>query len=45
MELVTLGRTGIKVSRTCLGCMTYGSSQWRPWVLDEEASRSFIRRD
>ena len=44
MELVNLGRSGIKVSRICLGCMTYGSSRWRPWVLDEEASRPFFRR-
>lgn len=44
MELVNLGRTGVKVSRLCLGCMTYGSSAWRPWVLDEEASRPFYRR-
>jgi 1-deoxyxylulose-5-phosphate synthase len=44
MELVNLGRTGVKVSRLCLGCMTYGSSRWRPWVLDEGASRPFFRR-
>jgi aryl-alcohol dehydrogenase-like predicted oxidoreductase len=44
MELVNIGRAGVKVSRICLGCMTYGSSQWRPWVLDEEASRPFFRR-
>ena len=44
MEYVNLGRTGIKVSRICLGCMTYGSSQWRPWVLDEAESLPFIRR-
>ena len=44
MDTVNLGRTGIKVSRICLGCMTYGSSQWRPWVLDEDASRPFFRR-
>ncbi len=44
MELVNLGRLGVKVSRICLGCMTYGSSKWRPWVLDEEASRPFFRR-
>ncbi len=44
MELVNLGRAGLKVSRICLGCMTYGSSRWRPWVLDEEASRPFYRR-
>ena len=44
MEFVNLGRAGVKVSRICLGCMTYGSSRWRPWVLDEEASRPFYRR-
>ncbi len=44
MELVNLGRTGTKVSRLCLGCMTYGTPAWRPWVLDEEASRPFFRR-
>ena len=44
MDYVNLGATGIKVSRLALGCMTYGSSQWRPWVLDEEASRPFFRQ-
>jgi aryl-alcohol dehydrogenase (NADP+) len=44
MEYVNLGTTGAKVSRLCLGMMTYGSSQWREWVLDEEASRPLIRR-
>jgi aryl-alcohol dehydrogenase (NADP+) len=44
MEYVRLGHTGLKVSRLCLGCMTYGSSKWRPWVLDEAASRAFIKR-
>jgi aryl-alcohol dehydrogenase (NADP+) len=44
MELVNLGRTGLKVSRLCLGTMTYGTPKWRPWVLDEEASRPFFRR-
>ncbi len=44
MHYVNLGNSGIKVSRLCLGCMTYGSSQWRPWVLDEEASRPFFRQ-
>jgi len=44
MQYVNLGRTGLKVSRICLGMMTYGSSQWRPWVLDEEAARPFVRR-
>jgi aryl-alcohol dehydrogenase-like predicted oxidoreductase len=44
MDYVNLGTTGTKVSRLCLGMMTYGSSQWREWVLDEEASKPLIRR-
>ncbi len=44
MEFVRFGKTGMKVSKLCLGCMTYGSSKWRDWVLDEEASRPFIRQ-
>ena len=44
MEYVRLGTTGLKVSRLCLGCMTYGTPKWRPWVLDEAASRPFIAR-
>jgi 1-deoxyxylulose-5-phosphate synthase len=44
MEYVRLGTTGMKVSRICLGTMTYGSPQWRDWVLDEQASRPFIKR-
>lgn len=43
MDYVNLGHTGLKVSRLCLGCMTYGSSQWREWVLNEEESRPFIQ--
>jgi aryl-alcohol dehydrogenase (NADP+) len=43
MQYVNLGATGLKVSRLCLGCMTYGTSKWRPWILDEEQSRPFIR--
>ena len=41
MEYVNLGSTGLKVSRICLGCMTYGSRRWREWVLEEEESRPF----
>src|SRR5947207_7853107 len=44
MQFVNLGSTGLKVSRLCLGCMTYGSKKWREWVLEEEESRPFIRR-
>ena len=44
MDYVNLGATGLKVSRICLGTMTYGSSKWREWVLDEEASRPLIKQ-
>ena len=44
MNYINLGNTGIKVSRICLGMMTYGSSKWRDWVLDEDESRPFIQR-
>jgi aryl-alcohol dehydrogenase (NADP+) len=44
MEYVNLGRTGLKVSRLCLGVMTYGSPSWRNWVLPEEQARPFIQR-
>jgi aryl-alcohol dehydrogenase (NADP+) len=43
MDYVRFGKTGLKVSRLCLGCMTYGSSKWREWVLEEEASRPFFK--
>ncbi len=44
MDYVRLGKTGLKVSRICLGTMTYGTSAWRPWVLDEAESRPFVKR-
>ena len=44
MDYTTLGKTGLKVSRLCLGCMSYGSSKWRDWVLDEEESRPFFKQ-
>jgi aryl-alcohol dehydrogenase (NADP+) len=44
MEYVRLGSTGLKVSRICLGTMTYGTPEWRPWILDEAASRPFFVR-
>jgi aryl-alcohol dehydrogenase-like predicted oxidoreductase len=44
MQYVNLGTTGLKVSRICLGMMSYGTSQWRDWVLDEQESRPFVRR-
>ena len=44
MQYVNLGKTGIKVSRLCLGMMSYGSKQWRTWILEEEESKPFIKR-
>ncbi|HEY9728723.1 MAG TPA: aldo/keto reductase [Chroococcales cyanobacterium] len=44
MKYIRLGNTGLKVSRICLGTMTYGSPKWREWVLSEEQSRPFIKR-
>ncbi len=46
MQIVKLGRTGMDVSRLCLGCMTFGVPDRgaHPWTLDEERSRPIIRR-
>jgi aryl-alcohol dehydrogenase (NADP+) len=44
MQYVNLGKTGLKVSRLCLGMMTYGSKTWREWVLDEEATKPFVKK-
>jgi aryl-alcohol dehydrogenase (NADP+) len=44
MQYVNLGKSGLKVSRICLGMMTYGTPEWRPWVLDEVTSRPFIKK-
>jgi aryl-alcohol dehydrogenase (NADP+) len=44
MDYVDLGSTGLTVSRLCLGTMTYGTPAWRPWILDEAASRPFFKR-
>jgi len=43
MKYVSLGHSGLKVSRFALGCMTYGDRSWRPWVLKEDEARPFIR--
>jgi aryl-alcohol dehydrogenase-like predicted oxidoreductase len=43
MKTTRLGTTGLTVSRICLGMMTYGSPQWRPWILDEAASRPLVK--
>ncbi len=44
MKYTRLGSTGITVSRLCLGMMTYGTPQWRPWILDEAQSRPLVRQ-
>src|SRR5678815_4283249 len=45
MEYTRLGSKGLKVSRVCLGCMSYGlPTESNPWVLDEEQSRPYIQR-
>ncbi len=44
MQYTPLGSSGLIVSRLCLGCMSFGTPTWRPWVLDEAAARPFFRR-
>jgi aryl-alcohol dehydrogenase (NADP+) len=44
MQYTNLGNTGMKVSRLCLGMMSYGSKTWREWTLDEEQAKPFIQR-
>jgi 1-deoxyxylulose-5-phosphate synthase len=44
MNYVALGNTGLEVSRICLGCMSYGSTKWRDWVLDEAQSFPFFQQ-
>jgi aryl-alcohol dehydrogenase-like predicted oxidoreductase len=44
MEYVNLGRTGLRVSRVCLGMMSYGKHESRPWTLDEDEAEPIVRR-
>ena len=44
MDYQHLGRSDLKVSRLCLGTMSYGTPKWRPWVLDEPQSRQILKR-
>src|SRR5499426_2727818 len=43
MEYVNLGGTGMRVSRVCLGMMSFGNNSERPWVLDEDAAEPIVR--
>jgi aryl-alcohol dehydrogenase (NADP+) len=44
MEYINLGQSGLRVSRICLGMMTYGTTQWRPWILEETDARPIVQR-
>ena len=44
MDYVNLGKTGLEVSRICLGMMTYGTSKWRSWILNEAEARPIVQR-
>jgi 1-deoxyxylulose-5-phosphate synthase len=44
MQYTQLGRSGLTVSRLCLGCMSYGDPKWRPYVLDADAARPYFAR-
>ncbi len=44
MQYINLGNTGLRVSRLCLGMMTYGSKKWRDWVLEEKEAKPFVKR-
>ncbi len=43
MKYVSLGTTGLRVSRVCLGMMSYGNDSDRPWVLDEDAAEPIVK--
>ena len=43
MKYVNLGSTGLRVSRVCLGMMSYGNDSDRPWVLDEQAAEPIVK--
>ncbi|KAG8906652.1 hypothetical protein FRC01_007931, partial [Tulasnella sp. 417] len=43
MKYVRLGKSGLKVSRIVLGCMSYGSKEWEPWVLEEDEALEHIK--
>jgi len=44
MQYVNLGKSGLKVSRLCLGCMAFGTTEWQAWTIGEKESRAVVRR-
>ncbi|MCB0028038.1 MAG: aldo/keto reductase, partial [Anaerolineales bacterium] len=44
MQYVRLGNSGLKVSRICLGMMSYGAKSWREWVLGEADAEEHVRK-
>ena len=44
MDVVRLGNTGLRVSRVCLGMMSFGTHESREWALDETAAEPIVRR-
>lgn len=43
LDIVRLGKSGLKVSKIILGCMSYGSPEWQPWLLGEEEGIKHIK--
>jgi len=43
MDTLRLGKTDLRVSKVCLGCMSFGSNSWRPWVLEDNDSRPLLK--
>src|ERR1700689_740384 len=43
MNYTNLGTSGLRVSRVCLGMMSYGNESDRPWVIDEDAAEPIVR--
>jgi len=44
MQYVRLGNTGLKVSRICLGMMSYGDKKWRDWVLEYDEAKEYVKK-